>query len=65
MTASRIKDEPLLPVGMEDHLGQSFSFQNQRKSTLNIQWHKTIWVVRMLCKWMCEDVSDRVWYNVR
>ena len=26
--------------------------------------HKTIWVVRMFCKCMCGEVSDRAWYNV-
>jgi hypothetical protein len=33
MNALRTKDEPLLPLGMKDSLGQSFDFQNQRQST--------------------------------
>jgi hypothetical protein len=31
MTASRTKDEPLLPLWMKDRLGQSFDFQKQRQ----------------------------------
>jgi hypothetical protein len=29
MAALRTKDEPPLPLGMEDRLGTSFDFQNQ------------------------------------
>ena len=52
MTALRSSDEPLLPLDMKDHLGQSLDFRNQRQSTLNIRrqtrrGYKTIRLVRM------------------
>jgi hypothetical protein len=37
MTALRTKDEPLLPLGTKDSLGQCFDIQNQRQSTQNIR----------------------------
>jgi hypothetical protein len=33
IAASCTKDEPLLPLGMKDRLGQRFDFQNRRQST--------------------------------
>ena len=51
MTASRTKDEALLPLGMKGRLIQKFDFR-----------YKTIRVVRMRAS---EGVSNRVWYNIR
>ena len=48
--------------GMKDRLGQSFDFQNHRRSTKTFDARE----LDMGCTYVgiCENVSDRAWYGV-